>query len=142
MRQKLTAGLLVVLLFLWAAGLFAFLPRVPAHLEVTCMAPAGVAFLLLVYFFFSGRIFHEGEAVRKRFTAMLATTLLVVLVCAWADLFALQGEIFSGLLEWMRLSIFIRDQAALTLAVAMGFVHPVLFTLCGLAILCLPSKVD
>lgn len=142
MRRFLTAGLLVVLVLLWAAGLFAFLPRVPANLEVRCAAPAGVAFLVLMFFFLSGRIFHRGEAARQRFTAMLATTLLVVLVCAWADLFTLRGEIFSGLLQWMRLSIFIRDQAPLTLAVAIGFVHPVLFTISSFVFLCLQSKVE
>ena len=59
-----------------------------------------------------------------------------------AHLFVFSGEIFErGLAIW-RLDIFYQERFAYTLAFAGGIVHPILFIIAGVGLLCLPPPKD
>ena len=60
----------------------------------------------------------------------------------YADIFVFSGEIFErGLAIW-RLDIFYQERFAYTLAFAGGIVHPILFIIAGVGLLCLPPPKD
>ena len=72
----------------------------------------------------------------------LAVTLLLTIGLVYADIFVFSGEIFErGLAIW-RLDIFYQERFAYTLAFAGGIVHPILFIIAGVGLLCLPPPKD
>ena len=76
------------------------------------------------------------------FSAVLAVTLLLTIGLVYADIFVFSGEIFErGLAIW-RLDIFYQERFAYTLAFAGGIVHPILFIIAGVGLLCLPPPKD
>lgn len=137
LKRLLTTALAVLAVLLWGIGLAAFAGRVPAGYGFWCLVPAAAGAVVLLLLLVHVR--RQGEPARRCFAGLLATTLLLVLACAWADLFLVNGRIFLGLLEHLRLSIFLDDRAVLTLAVATGLVHPLLLAVSGLGLLCLPA---
>ena len=79
---------------------------------------------------------------RRVFSAVLAVTLLLTIGLVYADIFVFSGEIFErGLAIW-RLDIFYQERFAYTLAFAGGIVHPILFIIAGVGLLCLPPPKD
>lgn len=125
-----------------AASLWRLSARVTGMDLVYAGIPAGLALLLLIGFAVSGRIFNPNDNVRRVFSAVLAVTLLLTIGLVYADIFVFSGEIFErGLAIW-RLDIFYQERFAYTLAFAGGIVHPILFIIAGVGLLCLPSPKD
>lgn len=142
MRRTLTFLLMLFTLAFWSAGLWSLSAHLNGESLIYAAAPAAAAFLLMIGLFLSGRIFSPNDAVRRVFSAMLAVTLLLAIALAYADVFFLSGEIFrQGLAIW-RLDIFYDERFVLTLAFSAGIAHPVLFIVCGVALLCLPPPKD
>ena len=142
MRRAVTFSLVVLTAFLWAASLWRLSARVTGMDLVYAGIPAGLALLLLIGFAVSGRIFNPNDNVRRVFSAVLAVTLLLTIGLVYADIFVFSGEIFErGLAIW-RLDIFYQERFAYMLAFAGGIVHPILFIIAGVGLLCLPPPKD
>ena len=130
MRRAVTFSLVVLTAFLWTASLW----RLSARVTGMDLVYAGIPV--------SGRIFNPNDNVRRVFSAVLAVTLLLTIGLVYADIFVLSGEIFErGLAIW-RLDIFYQERFAYTLAFAGGIVHPILFIIAGVGLLCLPPPKD
>ena len=132
MRRALTFLLILCTLLFWSMSLWTLSARVSGADFLWCCAPAGAGLLMLIGLFASGRIFNPVDRVRRLFSAALATTLLVVIACV----------IFEKLLGLFNLGIFIDSRLILTLACAGALVHPVLFIIAGVGLLCLPPPSD
>ena len=141
MRRALTFLLILCTLLFWSMSLWTLSARVSGADFLWC-APAGAGLLMLIGLFASGRIFNPVDHVRRLFSAALATTLLVVIACVYADVLVLNGVIFEKLLGLFNLGIFIDSRLILTLACAGALVHPVLFIIAGVGLLCLPPPSD
>ncbi|WP_443743963.1 hypothetical protein [Sutterella sp.] len=142
MRRVLTLALMLAMLAFWGVSLWTLSERLtPAETAVSC-TPAAVGLLMLIGFFVSRRIFNPNDRVRRLFSAVLATTLLLTIALVYADVFFFSGEIFHGGLTLLRLEIFTDARPVLTLAFAGAFVHPILFILSGIALLSLPPPSD
>ncbi len=142
MRRAVTFSLVVLTVFLWAASLWRLSVRVTGMDLVCAGIPAALALLLLIGFAVSWRIFNPNDNVRRVFSAVLAVTLLLTIGLVYADIFAFSGAIFErGLAIW-RLDIFYQERFAYTLAFAGGIVHPILFIIAGVGLLCLPPPKD
>lgn len=142
MRRALTFLLILCTLLFWSMSLWTLSARVSGTDFLWCCAPAGAGLLMLIGLFASGRIFNPVDRVRRLFSAALATTLLVVIACVYADVLVLNGVIFEKLLGLFNLGIFIDSRLILTLACAGALVHPVLFIIAGVGLLCLPPPSD
>lgn len=79
-----------------------------------------------------------NDAVRRRFSTVLALSLLVVVACVYADAFLLHGSLFERGLEIWRLELYVDQRLPLTLAFAGAVCHPVLFIAAAIALLVLP----
>lgn len=62
-----------------------------------------------------------------------------MIVCVYADAFALNGMIFERGLEIWRLELFVDERLPLTLAFAGAVCHPILFCIAAIALLVLPA---
>ena len=142
MRQIITSSLIVLTVVLWAAGLWQLSGRLSGTDLLCAAAPAALALLLLIGLMASGRIFARRDSVRRAFSAVLAVTLLFSIALVYADSFIFSNEIFMRLLEIWRLDIFYQERFAYTLALAAAIVHPVLFIVAGVGLLCLPPPKD
>ncbi|MDO5530761.1 hypothetical protein [Sutterella sp.] len=142
MRRQLTFALILVTLAYWGASLWTLEPWIHGTEFILACAPAAVAFLMLISFLFSGRIFAPNDKVRRLFSTVLAVTLLIVLACVYVDILMVDGMIFERGLELFRLEIFADRRLPFTLAFAGAIVHPVLFVIAGLGLLALPPPRD
>lgn len=142
MRRALTFLLILCTLAFWSASLWTLSARVSGTDFLWCSAPAAFGLLMLIGLFVSGRIFNPVDRVRRLFSAVLATTLLIVIACVYADVLVLNGAVFEKLLGLFNLGIFIDSRLILTLACAGALVHPVLFVIAGVGLLCLPPPSD
>lgn len=109
----------------------------------SCTGTARIAALMPTLAAASGR---SGENAKKAAlpepVTVLAVTLLLTIGLVYADIFVFSGEIFErGLAIW-RLDIFYQERFAYTLAFAGGIVHPILFIIAGVGLLCLPPPKD
>lgn len=138
MRRTLTIALILITLAFWGAGLFALTPHLAGTNLLQASAPAAAAALLLIGLIFSGRIFNPNDSVRRIFSAALSVTLLLTFALVLADAYLLSGELFLRGLELWRLDIYFQERFALSLAFAAAVVHPVLFILTAVGLLCLP----
>lgn len=108
MRRALTFLLILCTLLFWSMSLWTLSARVSGTDFLWCALPAAAGLLMMIGLFASGRIFNPVDRVRRLFSAVLATTLLVVIACACAG----------------------------------AWVHPVLFIVAGVGLLCLPPPSD
>lgn len=127
MHRSLTLILTITALAYWGQSLWTLSSVVPDETYLWTCLPALLAFLALLWLAGVRRVLSGSDAVRRRFSAMLAATLLVVIATVYADVFLFKGYIYEGLLEALRLEVFISRRFAMTLAAAGAVAHPVLF---------------
>lgn len=139
MRRSLTFALILVTLAFWSMSIWTLSGKLAEDALLWAAAPSIVGLALLLVLFAAKRIFSYNDAVRRRFSTVLALTLLVVIVCVYADAFALNGMIFERGLEIWRLELFVDERLPLTLAFAGAVCHPILFCIAAIALLALPA---
>lgn len=127
MHRTLTLILTITALAYWGQSLWTLSSVVPDSAFPWACAPALLAFLAMLWLASVRRVLSGSDVLRRRFSAMLATTLLVVIATVYADVFLFKGYIYEGLLEALRLEVFISRRFAMTLAAAGAVAHPILF---------------
>ena len=138
MRRSLTFALILVTLALWCMSLWTLSGRLSGADLLWAAAPSVIGIILMIELYAAKRIFYYNDAVRRRFSTVLALSLLVVVACVYADAFLLHGSLFERGLEIWRLELYVEQRLPLTLAFAGAVCHPVLFIAAAIALLVLP----
>lgn len=138
MRRSLTFALILVTLAFWSMSLWTLSGRLSGADLLWAAAPSVIGLILMFVLYSAKRIFSYNDAVRRRFSTVLALSLLVVVACVYADAFLLHGSLFERGLEIWRLELYVDQRLPLTLAFAGAVCHPVLFIAAAIALLVLP----
>lgn len=138
MGRTLTIALIAAALLFWAAGLSTMAPFLFGARFLAACAPAALGALMLLALGLTHRIFSQNDAVRRRFTGVLAATLLVAVATVYADVYLFHGEVLLKGLSLLRLEIFTDFRFPLLASFAAACLHPALFVICGFALLMLP----
>ena len=138
MRRSLTFALILVTLAFWSMSLWTLSTRLSGSSLLWAAAPSLVGLVLMFVLYVAKRIFSYNDAVRRRFSTVLALTLLVVVACVYADAFLLNGQLFERGLEIWRRELDVDERLPLTLAFAGAVCHPILFIVSAVALLILP----
>lgn len=138
MRRSLTFALVLVTLAFWSMSLWTLSGRLSGADLLWAAAPSVIGLILMFVLYAAKRIFSYNDAVRRRFSTVLALSLLVVVACVYADAFLLHGSLFERGLEIWRLELYVDQRLPLTLAFAGAVCHPVLFIAAAIALLVLP----
>lgn len=138
MRRTLTFALILVTLAFWSMSLWTLSGRLSGEELLWAAAPSLIGLVLMLILYGTKRIFSYNDAVRRRFSTILALTLLVVVACVYADAFFLKGMLFERGLEIWRLELYVDERLPLTLAFAGAVCHPVLFIVAGVFLLIAP----
>ena len=138
MRRSLTFALILVTLAFWSMSLWTLSGRLSGADLLWAAAPSVSGLILMFVLYAAKRIFSYNDAVRRRFSTVLALSLLVVVACVSADAFLLHGSLFERGLEIWRLELYVDQRLPLTLAFAGAVCHSVLFFAAAIALLVLP----